>query len=127
MTCEASGLGPYPGPRLLHRVGAVEQRLAAQAVADGAGFLDGQGGGLGIALAGKVPGVVEQAVGEMVGVDCSRRLMIAAAKAARRPGRRRCGQPGADQIALGPQHGGDMSGLVGVEQGEQFAGGGGIP
>ena len=32
-----------------------------------AGFLDGQDGGLGIALAGEVSGVVEQAVCEVVG------------------------------------------------------------
>jgi hypothetical protein len=61
----ASGL--YPGFRVPDGVGAVQQWLAAQALADVAGFLDGSGSSLGIVLAHEIPGMVEQAVCEVVG------------------------------------------------------------
>ena len=47
--------------------GPVQQRLAAQALADCAGFAGGGRGGAGIAQAGEIGGLVEQAVGEVVG------------------------------------------------------------
>jgi hypothetical protein len=46
--------------------GMVQQRLAVQAMGDVTGFADGRLGGFGI-VHGKVLGVVEQAVGEVVG------------------------------------------------------------
>ena len=56
-------------------------------------------------------------------MDSSRRLLTAAVKAAAAltvavAG----GEPGADQVAFGPQHGGQVPGLVGVEQGQQIHG-----
>ena len=61
-------------------------------------------------------------------MECSRSPAIAAAKAGRGGlVAIAVGQPGSGQIALGPQHDGDMSGLVGIEQGEQFTGGGNVP
>src|ERR1700677_3523215 len=47
--------------------GAVEERLAAQAGRDGGGFADGGRGGLGVAVSDEPGGVVEQAVGEVIG------------------------------------------------------------
>ena len=47
--------------------GAVEKQLAAQMVGDLAGLADGLVGGFGISQAGEVLGVVEQAMGEVVG------------------------------------------------------------
>jgi hypothetical protein len=50
-----------------HIGGAGKQRLAVQAAGDAAGFLDGRRGGVGVAGAPEVLGVVEEAVGEVVG------------------------------------------------------------
>ena len=70
-------------------------------------------------------GVVEQAVGEVVGGaqlaqaadgGCEGRSAGLVAVAG--------GQAGAGQLAFGPQHGPKMPGHVGVEQGEQLACGG---
>ena len=36
------------------------------------------------------------------------------------------GEPGPDEVAFGPQHRGQVPGRIGVEQGEQLAGGGGV-
>jgi hypothetical protein len=58
---------------VLDGVGAVQQRRAAQALADVTGFGDGKGSGLGIGIgigigmAHKVTGLVEQAVSEVIG------------------------------------------------------------
>src|SRR5215475_3578650 len=62
-----SSRGRGAGAGGLDGVGAVEQRLAAQAAGDLAGFADGGPGGLVITGAEQVLGVVEQAVGEVVG------------------------------------------------------------
>jgi hypothetical protein len=48
---------------MIESVGAVQQRLAAQAVADIASFADRQRRGIRISQLGEVLGVVEQAVG----------------------------------------------------------------
>jgi len=47
--------------------GPVQQRLAAQSAGDVAGFAQSACGGAGVVQAGEVPGVVEQAVGQVVG------------------------------------------------------------
>src|SRR5215471_5584996 len=60
-----SGRGAGSGG--LNGVRAVEQGLAAESAGDVAGFSDGFFGGLVIAQAEQVLGVVEQAVGEVVG------------------------------------------------------------
>ena len=60
-------LGLHRGFCGRHVRGPVQQRLAAQATGDVAGFADGCRGGVGVAQAGEMPGVVEQAVGEVVG------------------------------------------------------------
>ena len=57
---------------------------------------------------------------------CSRRLVMADDEGRRGGRRRRGGEAGAGQVALGAQHGGQVPGLVGVEQGQQLAGGGGV-
>jgi hypothetical protein len=51
--------GPFDRFCGRHVRGAVEQRLAAQALADVAGLADGQRGGGGIPQAGEIPGVIE--------------------------------------------------------------------
>jgi len=73
--------------------------------------------------------VVEQAVGEVVGSG-----LLAQAGDRGGEGDRgvavgaplSIGQSGADQIPFGPQHGGDVAGLVGIEQVEQFPDGRGV-
>ena len=69
-------------------VPAVEEWLAAQAAGDVAGLAHRLDGGRGAAVAGRVLGVVQQAVGQVVGGPWSRRLASAAAEdapAARSP------------------------------------------
>src|ERR1700729_2971550 len=46
--------------------GSVEERLAAQAVADAAGLVDGQRRRVGVAVVGEGLGVVEQAVSQVI-------------------------------------------------------------
>ena len=60
-------LGQGPGFGRGDGCGAVEQRLAAQPLGDVAGFADGRRGGFGVSEALQVLGVVEQAMGEVVG------------------------------------------------------------
>jgi len=60
-----SGRGAGSGG--LGGVRAVEQGLAAESAGDVAGFADGRFGGLVIAQAEQVLGVIEQAVGQVVG------------------------------------------------------------
>src|SRR5271156_3904601 len=55
------------GPGLLDGVRAVQQRLAAQPGGDAGCFADRGRSGFGLAQAGQVAGVVEQAVGQVVG------------------------------------------------------------
>jgi hypothetical protein len=111
----------------LERVGAVEQRLAAQPTADGAGRVDGLRRGIALTSGQLVPGVVEQTVGEMVGSP-----PVAQAGDGRGEGGRGGlvaifrGEPGAGQVALGAQHRNDVARLVSVEQSEQLAGDGGV-
>jgi hypothetical protein len=109
----------------LERVGAVEQRLAAQPTADGAGRVDGLRRGIALTSGQLVPGVVEQTVGEMVGSP-----PVAQAGDGRGEGGRGGlvaifrGEPGAGQVALGAQHRDDMTRLVSVDQSEQLTGDG---
>ena len=75
----------------------------------------------------EVAGVVEEAVGEVVGG-----AVLAEAGDGGWPGRLGggvvvAGEAGAGQIAFGAQHGGQVPGRAGVELGEQLAGGGGVP
>ena len=60
-------LGPCRGLCRCDGCGAVQQWLAAQSASDVAGFSDGRLGGFGVLYVGEIPGVVEQAVGEVVG------------------------------------------------------------
>ena len=116
---ECGHLGPCAGFCGRHVRGAVQQRLTAQAVADVAGFIGDRLGGVGVALAPQVLGIVEQAVGEMIGGG-----PLAQAGNRGGVGIVAGGEAGAHQVAFGPQHGGKVPGLVGVEQREQLAGGG---
>jgi hypothetical protein len=52
---------------VLDGVGAVQQGLAAQPCADGAGFVGGQGRGVAVTSTPEVLGMIEEAMGEMVG------------------------------------------------------------
>ena len=67
---------------------AIQQRLAAQAAGDITGFADRGPGRLVIVQVAEVLGVVEQAVGQVAGVE---RWCRSATAAGRRPGRRRTG------------------------------------
>ena len=108
-------------------VGAGEQRLAAQPAADGPGFVDGLRRARPVTMLYVVLGVVEEAMGEMVGgtvlaqADHGRgegavgALMASAGREA-----------GASQVPLGPQERDDVSWLVRVEQIEQPASRGGV-
>src|SRR5215470_6118543 len=95
------------GGRGLGAVGAVEQGLAAQLLGDAAGFAGRGRRGLVIAGAEQVHGMVEQAVGEVVGGGVL-------AQAGDRGGERRTGsragfggdEAGAGQVAFGALHGG---------------------
>ena len=82
---------------------------------------------LGVVQAGEVLGVVEQAVGKVVGGaqltqaadrrgegDRSGRVAVAG------------GQAGTHQVTFGAQHRGQVPGLVVIEQGEQLADGGAV-
>src|SRR5262249_7041893 len=80
-----------------------------------------------VAAGGQVGGVVEQAVGKVVGGgvlaqpgdrggECRVGVRVAVG----------CGQTGAGQVAFGPLHGGEAAGRAGVQQAEQVAGGGGV-
>ena len=75
-----SSRGGGAGPGGLDGFRAVERWLAAQPLGDAAGFADGGPGGLRIIFGREVGGVVEQAVGEVVGVECWRRLAMADVK-----------------------------------------------
>ena len=101
--------------------GAVEQRLAAQAAADVAGFLDRECGDVGVTGPGQVLGVVEQAMRQMIG---GAQLAQAGDRASKARGGGVAAVPsseaGADQVAFGPQHGRKLPRLVGVEQGKQL-------
>src|SRR5262245_13162140 len=74
--------GRGAGPGGLDGVRAVQQWLAAQPLGDADGFADRGLGGLVLARAQQAGGVVEQPVGEVVGVECWRSPVIAAANAA---------------------------------------------
>ena len=100
-------------------IGAVQERPAAQAATDVARLADGLRGGLGIPVASEVPGVVEQAMGQVVRGAVLAETGYGGLEAGP-------GQAGAGQFALGPQHRGQVPGLVGVEHGKQLAGGGGV-
>ena len=121
------GLGGYLGSCRGHAGRAVEERLAAEPGGDVAGFADGGRGGHDLAPGGEVGGVIEEAVGQVVGSGVL-------AQAGDRRGERLvgarvalgCGQAGASQVAFGAQHGGQLPGLVAVEQGEQLGHGGGV-
>ena len=111
---------------MLERVGAVEQRLAAQPTADGAGLINGLRRGITSISAQLILGVVEQTVGEMVGSPS-----VAQADDGQGEGGRGglvilAGQAGAGQVAPGAQHRHDVARLVGVEQSEQLTGDGGV-
>ena len=123
-----SSRGCGAGPGRLDGLRAVQQRLAAQPLTDTAGFADRGRRGLGLAAGGQVGGVVEQAVGQVVGGGVL-------AQPIDRGGERRggCvrvvvggGAAGAGQIAFGALHGGQLPGRVSVQQGQQVAGGGGV-
>jgi hypothetical protein len=96
-----------------------------QVACDVAGFAEGQGRGFGVVHEGQVPGVVEQAVSEVI-----RGAQLAQATDRRGEGGRygrvavAGGEAGAGKVAFGPQHRGQVPELAGVEQGEQLAGGG---
>src|ERR1022692_1036618 len=125
----ATSLRRYPRQRCRHLRGAVEQRLAAQPAGDVAHFADSSAGaGAATGEVWEVPAVVEEAVGEVV-----RGAVLAQAADSRGKGCRGGrvalvgGEAGAGQVALGPQQGGKTAGRIGVELGEQVAGGCGIP
>src|SRR5580704_8629893 len=111
-------LGRYPGFCVLDRVRSGAQRLAVQAGPDATGLFDGRGGTLGITPAEKVLRVVEQPVGEVIGGALP-------AQAGDRRGEGvagglpvvTVGKPGPAQAAFGLQGRGEVSGLVGIEQG----------
>ena len=107
--------------------GPVQQRLAAQPPGDGPGFGNGEGGGASVVQAGEVPGVVEQAMGEVVGGG----LFAQAADRRGEVGRGgraglASGKADAGQAAFGTQQRGQMPGLVVIEQGEQLTDGGSV-
>ena len=106
------------------RHGPAEAGSAGRA-GDVTGFRDGLGGAVGIAVAGEILGVVQQAVRQVV-----RGAPLAQAGDRGGEGRRGGpvavggGQAGVGQVTFGPQHRGDLAGLVRVKQGEQLADGG---
>jgi hypothetical protein len=105
----------------------VQQRLAAQPPGDGPGFGNGEGGGAIVVQAGEVPGVVEQAMGEVVGGG----LFAQAADRRGEVGRGgraglASGKADAGQAAFGTQQRGQMPGLVVIDQGEQLTDGGSV-
>ena len=106
----------------------VEQWLAAQAAGDCAGFVDGRRGGIGVAEAREVLGVVEQAMGEVVGGALLAQAVMAAANAAAAAwspswaaSRARTRSRSARSM------GARCPGWLGVEQREQFDGAGAVP
>src|ERR1022692_374124 len=71
--------------------------------------------------------MVEESVGEVVRVPCSRRPLTAAARPAVAAGSPwSAPRPGADQVIFDSRQRAETPGRVGAEQGEQLAGGGGI-
>jgi hypothetical protein len=98
-------------------VPAVEQWLAAQPGGDAAGLADGRCGGLGLTKVDQVLGVVEQAVGEVVGGG-----VLAQPGERRASGRAGIGSGEADagQVAFGLLQGCQLPGPVAVEHGQQF-------
>ena len=124
----ATCLGLYRWPCGRQICGPVQQWLASEAACDVAGLADGRLGGIRITTAHEVLGVVEQAVGEVVGG-----AVLAQARHRGREGSRGslvavvgC-EAGTGQFTFGPEHRGEVPGLVGVEQDEQFAGGSAVP
>ena len=108
------------------RFGPVQQGLAAQPGADSAGFVDSLRCGLVVTITQQVLGVVEQAVGEVVGGSVL--AQAGYGRGERGPGGGLvivlAGQAGTGQVALGAQQRDNVARLIGVEQGQQFLGGG---
>jgi hypothetical protein len=102
--------------------GAVEQGLAAELDGDGGGLVGGGRGGLRLAAAAQLPGVVQQAVGQVIR---SAQLPLAGDRG-RESGPVVASAAGPGQVAFGAQHGRQPSGLESVEHGEQLFGGRGV-
>jgi len=121
----ATYLGLYWSPCEGQICGPVQEWLASQAASDIAGLADGRLGGARITTVHQVSGVVEQAVGEVVG---GAQLAQAINSGGERRVRRRVtvagGEADAHQVAFGPQHRGEMPEGAGIEEGEQLTCGG---
>ena len=108
--------------------GAVEQRLAAELNGDGGRLDDGGFSRPAVAVGGEPGGVVEQAVGEMIGGGLLPQPGDRARQ--RRPrgigGGVKGGKAGAGQLSLSAQHRGELARPVAVQQLEQLGRGLGV-